>query len=52
MEIKVRVFLDNKLIQPSELHKVCIKCPSIDRIVNDIVDRNTTRSEDAQKKVS
>lgn len=52
MNIKVRVYLGEKLIEPSELHKICIKCPSIDRIVNDIVDRNADRSEGAKKKVS
>lgn len=51
MEIKVRVFLDNKLIEPSELHNLTIKSPTVDRIVNEIVDeyqryQNIKRRED------
>ena len=38
MEIKVRVFLDGKLVEPSEVKNLVISNPAIDRIVNDIVD--------------
>lgn len=51
MEIKVRVFLAGKLIEPSELHNLTIKSPTVDRIVNEIVDeyqryQNIKRRED------
>ena len=53
MEIKVRVFIGEKLVEPSELSKVVIKNPNVDRIVNDIVDRrNNTETADAISKVS
>ncbi len=38
MEFKVRIFLDDTLVEPSELSKLVISNPTIDRIVNDIVD--------------
>lgn len=38
MEFKVRVFLDGKRIEPSEISNLVITNPAIDRIVNDIVD--------------
>jgi hypothetical protein len=38
MEFKVRVFLDGKRIEPSEIKNLVISSPVIDRIVNDIVD--------------
>lgn len=40
MKIKVRIFMDNKLIKKSEICNVSIKNPSVDRIVNEIVKRN------------
>ena len=53
MEIKVRLFIDNKLVEPSELSKIVIKNPNVDRIVNDIVDRkNNPKKADALSKVS
>ena len=44
MEIKVRVFLDGKQIESSELHKLIIKNASVDRIINDVIDRNSEES--------
>ena len=44
MEIKVRVFLDGKQIESSELHKLIIKNASVDRIINDVIDRNSKES--------
>ena len=38
MEIIARVFLDNKLIEPSDLSNFQIQSPTIDRIINDIFD--------------
>ena len=53
MEIKVRLFIDNKLVEPSELSKIVIKNPNVDRIVNDIVDRrNNPEKADAISKVA
>ena len=38
MKFKVRIFLDDTLVEPSELSKLVISNPTIDRIINDIVD--------------
>lgn len=38
MEFKVRIFLGEKLVEPSEISNLVITNPAIDRIVNDIVD--------------
>lgn len=40
MEIKVRVFLGDKLIESSDLHKLTIKSTYIDKLINDVIDRN------------
>ena len=40
MEIKVRVFLDDNLIDQLDFAKVCIKNPNVDRVINDIIKRN------------
>lgn len=39
MEIKVRVFIDNQQIEPDDYGKITICNATVDRIVNDIVDR-------------
>ena len=39
MEIKVRVFYGEKLIESSELHKITILNPSVDRFINDVKER-------------
>jgi len=53
MEIKVRVFLDGKQIESSELHKLTIKNASVDRIINDVIDRNDKENcEDTDVKVA
>lgn len=43
MEFKVRLFLGDQLIDPSDYDKVIIHCPDVDRIVNDIYERNQRR---------
>ena len=43
MEFKVRLFLGDQLIDPSNYDKVIINCPDVDRIVNDIYERNQRR---------
>ena len=40
MEFKVRLFLGDQLLGPSDYSKVYIHCKDIDRIVNDIYERN------------
>ena len=40
MEFKVRLFLGDQLLDPSDYSKVYIHCKDIDRIVNDIYERN------------
>ena len=53
MEIRTRVFLDGKQINPSELSKIVIKNPNVDRIINDIVERSDNRkSKDNAVKAS
>lgn len=49
MHIKVRIFIDNKQVEPSELSKITISNPTTDRIVNDIVDRIGSGSKNASK---
>lgn len=39
MEIKVRVFLNGEQVDRSEVEKLTIKSKTVDRIVNDVVDR-------------
>ena len=43
MEFKVRLFLGDQLIDPSDYDKVIINCPDVDRIVNEIYERNQRR---------
>lgn len=45
MKLKVRIFMDGKQIEPSELSKITISNPTIDRIVNDIVSRSGAGSD-------
>ncbi len=40
MEIRVKLFLGDEFIDPSEYDKVFICCRDVDRIVNDIYERN------------
>lgn len=44
MGIKVRVFLGNEQIESSELHRLTIANSSIDKIINDVIDRNSQDS--------
>jgi len=44
MAIKVRVFLGNEQIESSELHRLTITNSSIDKIINDVIDRNSQES--------
>lgn len=46
MKFKVRIFLDDKLVEPSELSKLVISNPTIDRIVNDIVDNGVIQADE------
>ena len=50
MEIKVRVMIENKVIDPSELHTIEIKNPKVDRIINDIVSRTINENSSYEKK--
>ena len=43
MEFKVRLFLGDELIDPSDYGKIRINCPEVDRIVNEIYERNERR---------
>ena len=43
MEFKVRLFLGDELIDPSDYDKIRINCPDVDRIVNEIYERNERR---------
>ena len=40
MPIKVRIYIDNKQIKSSDLRDLTIKNTTIDRIINDVVERN------------
>lgn len=41
MDFKVRVFLGEKELSPEEVKELKICNTSVDRIVNDVVDRNS-----------
>lgn len=43
MEFKMRLFLGDELIDPSDYDKIRINCPDVDRIVNEIYERNQRR---------
>jgi hypothetical protein len=45
MQIMVRIFLDENMVRSSDLAKLIITNPTVDRIVNDIVDRQDFGSE-------
>ena len=45
MQIMVRVFLDENMVKSSDLAKLIITNPTVDRIVNDIVDRQDFSGE-------
>ena len=45
MEFKVRIFIGEQQVEPSEMSMITISNPTIDRIVNDIVDRVSPESE-------
>lgn len=45
MQIMVRIFLGENMVKSSDLVKLTISNPTIDRIVNDIVDRQDFGSE-------
>ena len=45
MKLKVNVFIGDKKIPQSELHKIVIKNKDIDRIVNAVVDRQIAAIE-------
>lgn len=49
MEFKVRIFIGEQQVEPSELSKITISNPTTDRIVNDIVDRVGPGSKNASK---
>ncbi len=44
MQFKVRMFLGDELIAPSELQNVVIRSKTVDRIVNDAAERETLKS--------
>ena len=41
MKFKVNVFLNGEKINPADLSKLVITSPTVDRIVNDIIDNNS-----------
>ncbi len=45
MQIMVRIFLDENMVKSSDLAKLIITNPTVDRIVNDIVDRQDFSGE-------
>lgn len=47
MNFIVRFFLGEKQVEPSDLPQITISNPTVDRIVNDIVDR--VKFEDADE---
>ena len=47
MNFIVRFFLGEKQVEPSDLPQITISNPTVDRIVNDIVDR--VKVEDADE---
>lgn len=45
MQIMVRIFLDENMVKSSDLAKLIITNPTVDSIVNDIVDRQDFSGE-------
>ena len=50
--LTVRIFLDGKQIAPSQLPQITISNPTIDRVVNDIVDRTISSQTKEDKRSS
>lgn len=50
--LTVRIFLDGKQVDPSQLPQITISNPTIDRIVNEIVDRTTVPNSQPLDKMS
>lgn len=50
MKFKVRVFLGDELIPEDRLKDIVINSPVVDRIVNNVVERNYTTMDDAIEK--
>ena len=49
MKFNVRVFVDGKQVASSDLPNITIKNTSIDKIVNDVVDRNSKSLKKSKK---
>lgn len=49
MQIKVRIFLGENMVEPSDLAKLTISNTTIDRIVNDIADSKEFQEEQEQR---
>lgn len=52
MEIKVRVFIGDQKVEPDDYGKITICNATVDRIVNDIVDRAMREDMPAAQQVS
>ena len=54
MEIKVRLFYDGKYIDPADYSSVVIKNKTLDRIINDVVNRvnNSEHKVTTSRKIS
>lgn len=55
MKIKVRIYIDNIVVDSSDLEKIAIKNSKVDRIINDIVEHNLTDKNEVtltDKKIS
>ena len=50
MKFKVSVFLGDELIPEDRLKDIVINSPVVDRIVNNVVERNYTTMDDAIEK--
>ena len=50
MKFNVRIIIDNKQVASSDLPNIIIKNNTIDKIVNDVVDRNSKALKLNQKK--
>lgn len=44
VDFNVKIFYNGEQIQSEDLHKITIKSPVIDRIVNDVVERNSPKN--------
>lgn len=52
LKFKVRIFMGGQQVEPSVLPTITISNPTIDRIVNAIVERNDTEHIDREEQVS